>query len=106
MPALAAWLYGLISEAVKFFASAYGRRVGLVLGISVVTAGVYAAFFLAVSQILTALQLVAPDGLNTALSWFVPSAINGCIAARLSTEVLVWAVQWKNMIGHKLSLIA
>jgi len=105
MPALAAWLFGLIGEAAKYFASAYGKRAGVVLAITVVIAGVYATFFLAVHQVLTALQLVAPDGLNIALSWFVPNAINGCIAARLSTEVLVWVVQWKNMLGLTLAKI-
>lgn len=103
MPALAAWLFSLLGQMVAFFASAYGKRVAVILAITALVTGVYTVFFLALRETLIALSLVAPSGLTIALSWFVPSALDKCLAARISVEVLVWVVQWKNMLAINLA---
>jgi hypothetical protein len=99
MPALVAWLFSALGGLTAFYASTYGMRVGVGLAVVVLTAAVYATFFVAVHSLLAAVQFSLPADMAIALTWFLPPNLRECISMRISVEVLSWVVYWKHHIA-------
>ncbi|CCO48890.1 conserved membrane hypothetical protein [Vibrio nigripulchritudo SOn1] len=95
LPALAAFLGGIASQLLTFFATRFTRTVAINLTIVTMIIGLAYVTSMGIYTALTGLSFIVPDWIDTAFGFFVPNNAVPCASVVLSARLMRWVWEWQ-----------
>jgi hypothetical protein len=95
IPMLAAFLGGIFSSLITWFAKFFTKKIAYQLAIVASILSVTAAFSATIYGIYATIRAVAPYGTACGMSLIVPFNAVPCVSAVMSAKVIRWVYEWK-----------
>lgn len=94
MPLIGALLVNLVGGLAAFFGTTVLKRFAFYIAAATAVAAAFGGMLLTINGIVAGLSKLLPDIVTIGASWFFPTNLNQCIAARVSASVAIAIYRW------------